>query len=250
MPPVSRIEAMSAHYQPDVVCDGGDLDCGSGLLLIIKKAMDDVPKRGVLEVRSRELSVAEDLPAWCRMVGHDFLDRARGAQYDTYFIRKHADDGNTVKEDLEAARGYRFAVRIRRQEGLMAKVYARNHSFLAGRPADFAAHVDAPAAVDFLLTALGSDLVVGLQSAASRTQLVFDEIELSLQAKLRNILYHLSLEDEGDPSVELIEGTLYVATLEEEAAVRHVWADVLRRSPMYQTLRKAAEIIIRLEVTL
>ena len=25
---------------PKAVCDGGDLDCGSGLLLIIKKAMD------------------------------------------------------------------------------------------------------------------------------------------------------------------------------------------------------------------
>ena len=26
------------------VCDGGDLDCGSGLLLIIKKSMDPLAK--------------------------------------------------------------------------------------------------------------------------------------------------------------------------------------------------------------
>ena len=34
---VGRGEIME---NPKAVCDGGDLDCGSGLLLIIKKAMD------------------------------------------------------------------------------------------------------------------------------------------------------------------------------------------------------------------
>ncbi len=30
------------------VCDGGNLDCGSGLLLVIRKAMDQVPSGDVL----------------------------------------------------------------------------------------------------------------------------------------------------------------------------------------------------------
>lgn len=59
--------------QADAVCDGGDLDCGSGLLLIIRNAMAPLAAGGVLEVRSREASVREDLPAWCRMVGHGLL---------------------------------------------------------------------------------------------------------------------------------------------------------------------------------
>ena len=63
---------MNAHgsLRPDAICDGGDLDCGSGLLLIIRNAMQPLPPGGVLEVRSRESSVKEDLPAWCRLVGH------------------------------------------------------------------------------------------------------------------------------------------------------------------------------------
>ena len=48
---------------PDAMCDGGDLDCGSGLLLIIRHAMEPLPSSAVLEVRSREISVKEDLPA-------------------------------------------------------------------------------------------------------------------------------------------------------------------------------------------
>ena len=67
------MEAPTGLPPPDAVCDGGDLDCGSGLLLIIRNAMAPLAAGGVLEVRSRERSVREDLPAWCRMVGHGLL---------------------------------------------------------------------------------------------------------------------------------------------------------------------------------
>ena len=35
--------------QPDVVFDGGDLDCGSGLILLIRERMLQAPVGGVLE---------------------------------------------------------------------------------------------------------------------------------------------------------------------------------------------------------
>jgi len=37
------IEQIPQDVPADVVCEGGNLDCGSGLLLIIRKAMDSVP---------------------------------------------------------------------------------------------------------------------------------------------------------------------------------------------------------------
>ena len=66
----------------DAVCDGGDLDCGSGLLLIIRSAMAPLSPGKALLVKSREISVKEDMPAWCRMVGHRLLD-VRGADDGT-----------------------------------------------------------------------------------------------------------------------------------------------------------------------
>ena len=42
---------------PDVSFDGGDLDCGNGLLLLIRKHIDPLPRGGLLEVRSTEISV-------------------------------------------------------------------------------------------------------------------------------------------------------------------------------------------------
>ncbi len=47
---------------PDVAFDGGDLDCGNGLLLLIRKHIDPLPRGGLLEIRSTEISVDEDLP--------------------------------------------------------------------------------------------------------------------------------------------------------------------------------------------
>ena len=71
---VLRMEAIQTHlHQPDVSFDGGDLDCGNGLLLLIRKHIDPLPRGGLLEIRSSEISVEEDLPAWCRLTGNELL---------------------------------------------------------------------------------------------------------------------------------------------------------------------------------
>ena len=68
------MQASPSHsHQPDVSFDGGDLDCGNGLLLLIRKHIDPLPRGGLLEIRSSEISVDEDLPAWCRLTGNELL---------------------------------------------------------------------------------------------------------------------------------------------------------------------------------
>jgi hypothetical protein len=51
--------------------DGGDMDCGSGLLLLITRAMRRLEAGQLLGVRSAESSVVVDLPVWAELVGHD-----------------------------------------------------------------------------------------------------------------------------------------------------------------------------------
>ena len=87
---------------PDATCDGGDLDCGSGLLLIIRKAMSPLSPGSVLLVKSREISVKEDLPAWCRMVGHSMLAECPASGgYTHYFLRKKVEDDAAWHGDVE-----------------------------------------------------------------------------------------------------------------------------------------------------
>ena len=70
---------MKHALTPDVSFDGGDLDCGNGLLLLIRKHIDPLPRGGLLEIRSTEISVDDDLPAWCRMTRNALVSWTRKA---------------------------------------------------------------------------------------------------------------------------------------------------------------------------
>ncbi len=81
------------------VLDGGDLDCGSGLLLIIRQALHKLEPGQVLELKSREVSVKEDLPAWCRMTENELVAIQPMADHVKYFIRRGKADGVAQKPD-------------------------------------------------------------------------------------------------------------------------------------------------------
>jgi len=68
------MHASESHiHSPDISFDGGDLDCGNGLLLLIRKHIDPLPRGGLLEIKSSEISVEEDLPAWARLTGNELI---------------------------------------------------------------------------------------------------------------------------------------------------------------------------------
>jgi uncharacterized OsmC-like protein/TusA-related sulfurtransferase len=233
--------------RPDAVCDGGDLDCGSGLLLIIRGAMDPLPRGGLLEVRSREGSVREDLPAWCRMVGHDMVATAPGAAGSTsYYVRKGGGDAS-LDADLEKARGFSWTVRVRWSEGMRATAFARNHSIPVGQPASLDTADPAPAAVELLLASLGGCLAVGMQMRLSRAGIAVRNLEVSLRAKAVNLLVFLGAEDSGHPGLERVEGTVYVDADADEAALRKAWEETLRRSPVAQTILRQTPIAIEVK---
>ena len=81
---------MGHPFPPDVAFDGGDLDCGNGLLLLIRRHIDPLPLGGLLEVRSTEISVGEDLPAWCRMTNNELVSHYREGKEWNFLISKGA----------------------------------------------------------------------------------------------------------------------------------------------------------------
>ena len=78
------MDAVERHaLEPDASFDGGELDCGNGLLLLIRQHIDPLARGQLLEFRSTEISVEEDFPAWCRMTGNELVSlvrRGRGAE--------------------------------------------------------------------------------------------------------------------------------------------------------------------------
>ena len=73
---------------PDVSFDGGDLDCGNGLLLLIRKHIDPMARGQLLEIRSTEISVDEDLPAWCRLTSNELVSFTKVGKQRSFLVCK------------------------------------------------------------------------------------------------------------------------------------------------------------------
>lgn len=221
------------------MCDGGDLDCGSGLLLIIRDAMQPLGAGGVLEVRSREPSVRVDLPAWCRMVGHTVLGETAGENRSaSYFLRKRGARDQELETDLETARAFEWSVRVSAQDGMQARAFVRNHKFSVGQPASFDTHDAAPSAVEFLLASLAACLAVGMRWRATRREVEVYHLEVSLRARADNILVFLGIETDGHPGLAAIQGRLFVDAEADDAVLTELWEETLRSSPVAQSLAR------------
>src|SRR5512144_2518742 len=80
----------SHRFVADVSFHGGDLDCGNGLLLLIRQHMDPMARGQLLEFRSTEISVDEDFPAWCRMTGNELVSFVRRGRERSFLVCKGA----------------------------------------------------------------------------------------------------------------------------------------------------------------
>ncbi len=83
-------------WLPHVSFDGGTLDCGSGLLLLIRKHIDSMQLGELLEIKSQESSVEEDLPAWCRMTKNELLSCVRQDGQWSFLLSKGPLGGATL----------------------------------------------------------------------------------------------------------------------------------------------------------
>ena len=235
-----------ADLQPDAVCDGGNLDCGSGLLLIIRKAVNAVPPGGVLEIRSTEISVREDLPAWCRMTRNPYLGWAPDPTHNKYFVRKGGSAQPEAVAADQQARDYRWQCRVRWSGALQCKVYCRNHSWDVGQPASFDVQDTAPSAVEYVLGALGACLAMGFQIHASRRGIQVEGLEISLSGQIENIFVFLGVEQEGHSGFRAITGTLYVQADADEEILADIWRHTLAASPVTNTLARPVTMDIAL----
>jgi uncharacterized OsmC-like protein/TusA-related sulfurtransferase len=237
------------------VFDGGDLDCGSGLILLIRENMLQTPVGQILEMRSREPTVNDDLPPWCRMSGHEYLGRLEGPGYVRYFLRRGepqtdqaaSSDDQALAEDKKKATEYEWRMRVRSTGNLKSTVYCRNFSWDLGQPASFKDKDAHPCAVEALLGALGGALSSGFATDCAREGLDVDDVEITVRGKLHNILAHMGLE-KGDPAFAGIEVKCFASTMDDEDKVRQVWNRTVARSPIAATLAKAVDLNIKIAV--
>lgn len=91
-------------HKADLSFDGGDMDCGSGLLLQIRQHLDKLEAGQLLEILSVENSVEEDLPAWCRLTSNQLVSWTKNGAQRSYLIcrgKLEAGSSKSVEARLE-----------------------------------------------------------------------------------------------------------------------------------------------------
>lgn len=130
-----------------------------------------------------------------------------------------------------------------------ATVFARRHSFVVGPPLGFDEQADTVSAVEYLLGALGADVLNGFRAEAKRRRLRLDRSEAAVEGRLDNPLTHLSVVGEtGHPGLSEASVRVYASSLDPESSLRDAWSDALERSPLVRTLRAAAELRLELQI--
>jgi tRNA 2-thiouridine synthesizing protein A len=71
----------------DAKTDLAELGCGD-LVMAMMKAIKPLEPGQVIEVIATDLGAVNDIPAWCRVTGHELLAGPSGNDGNTYLIRK------------------------------------------------------------------------------------------------------------------------------------------------------------------
>ena len=59
-----------------------------GPLLEAKRGMAEVPKNEIMEVLSSDEGTNDDIPMWCKKVGHEYLGNIEEAGHWRLFVRR------------------------------------------------------------------------------------------------------------------------------------------------------------------
>jgi uncharacterized OsmC-like protein len=141
-----------------------------------------------------------------------------------------------------------WRARVKWVGGFKAKAYVRDYTFTIDEPEDLAGVDTAPNAVEYVLSALGGCLTVGFILNATKRRVKVEDLEISLEGRIDNILTFLGLSKEGHPGYREIKAKLFVRANIDPRTIEEIWNETLETSPVGNTLAKNVKIIPEIKV--
>jgi OsmC-like protein len=145
--------------------------------------------------------------------------------------------------------GYTWTLRVSASERGQATVFTRQHQYRVGAPVHFDRAYEGVSALEYVLGAIGADLVNGLQTLGRRRRVAIDQVEAVVEGELNNPLTYLGVGGEtGHPGLEKVRVRVHLASPEEEAAIHRLWHEMLATSPLVHTFKAALQLELKLQV--
>jgi OsmC-like protein len=142
-----------------------------------------------------------------------------------------------------------WTLRVSAMERGQATVYTRQHQFRVGAPVHFDRSYEAISALEYVLGAVGADVVNGLQMLARKRRIAIEQLEAVVMGELNNPLTYLGVIGEtGHPGLENVCIRVYLASPEEEATIQRLWQEMLATSPLVRTFQAAIQLELSMQV--
>ncbi len=142
---------------------------------------------------------------------------------------------------------YRWHLRVCAAERDRARAYVRRHQFEVGAPVQFDEQYDGITSLEYLLGAVGADIVNSLRAVARQRRVALDQVEALVSGELDNPLVFLAVVGEsGHPGLSRIALKVYAGSPESEERIRKVWEEALARSPLANTFRQLLDISLEI----
>jgi hypothetical protein len=130
------------------------------------------------------------------------------------------------------------------------RVAARRRQLVVGRPLEFDPEADAVSALEYVLAAVGAEIVGGLRAFAKRRRIALDDVEAIVVGEVTDPLAYFEVVGEhGTPRIRRIDAKVFVASPSDDSTVRRMFEEMLDRLPLVATLRQATELEVRLALT-
>ena len=76
--------------EPTDTVEAGGLEAGPSILLQVRNALNRMHAGEVLEIRTRDSDLKDDLGAWCRLTQNEFVATTDAGDHTKIFVRKGA----------------------------------------------------------------------------------------------------------------------------------------------------------------
>ena len=135
-----------------------------------------------------------------------------------------------------------WSARFRWLGGFKGQALIRNHTFVVDEPSDLAGNDTAPNAVEYVLGSLAACYTVGFVLNATKRGVAINNLELSLDGNIDNILTFLGLSDKGHPGYRDIAVKAYVDSDADEKTLQEIWEETVATSPVGNTLARPVNL--------
>jgi hypothetical protein len=146
---------------------------------------------------------------------------------------------------------HRWSLRISSGGRGRANVYVRQHQFAVGAPVQFDEQYNSVTALEYVLGAIGADVVNSLRIIARQRRVDIANVEALVSGSLNNPLTFLGVVgEEGHPGLETLTVRVYVSSIDPEEKIQQIWAETQEKSPLVRTFQPAIKLEMELRVVI